>query len=426
MSSGSPLAGPCPKANCGADFACIDRLSPEQRAKQLGSDRHRFWTFPGYELISEAARPYYSGKMPSSYMAACHEPDMWRAIVTGIPYPIKALLIGGNNPLLAFANTKEVYRALKSHNLELVAVLDHWLTPTAMLADYVLPVTNWLEMPVLSYYTCSGFQDYITAGEQVVSPLYERLPDYSFWRGLGMRLGQKGFWRNTLEEEWEWVIKPLLDELNIRSYGEFVKNVGSWFPPDEEKRYEKIDPKTGQPKGFGTPTGKVELYSTILEKLGYDPLPHYEEPPETPVSAPELSKEYPLVLITGTRFKPFYHSEHRQLPSARKLCPTPTVEIHPDTASEAGIKEGEWIIIETPRGKIKQRAKLSTRIQPNMVDVQHGWWFPEEIPDEPVLYRTFESNANILTPNSDEYVDPPTGAANLSPLLCKIYPAKKY
>ncbi|MFC1979489.1 molybdopterin-dependent oxidoreductase [Chloroflexota bacterium] len=426
MSSGSPLAGPCPKANCGTDFTYVDLLPEEQRGKQLGSDRHRFWTFPGYELILEAMRPYYNGKAPSSYMPGCHEPDIWHAIITGKPYPINALLTGGNNPLLAFANTKKVYRALESKNLGLFVVLEQWMTPTAMLADYVIPVTNWLEMPVLGYYTYSGFQDYVTAGEQVVQPLYERVPDYYFWRGLGIRLGQEKFWRNTLKEEWEWVIKPLLDELKIGSYGEFVEKIGSWFPTDDEKPYEKIDLRSKKLKGFGTATGKVELYCTILDKLGYDPLPHYEEPPETPISAPQLSKEYPLILITGTRFKPFHHSEHRQLYSARNLYPEPTVEIHPDTAREAGIKDGEWTIIETPRGKIKQRAKLSIRIQPNVVDVQHGWWFPEEIPDKPVLYRAFESNANILTPNSDEYVDPPTGAACFSPLLCKIYPAKKY
>ena len=102
------------------------------------------------------------------------------------------------------------------------------------------------------------------------------------------------------------------------------------------------------------------------------------------------------------------------------------VEIHPDTAREVGIEEGEWTIIETTWGKIKQRAKLSTRIDPRMVDVQYGWWFPEEIPEDPILYRAFESNVNILTTGRDEYCDLPTGAANLTPYLCRVYPAKKY
>jgi hypothetical protein len=55
--------------------------------------------------------------------------------------------------------------------------------------------------------------------------------------------------------------------------------------PLKYKKYEE--------KGFGSPTGKVELYSTAFEKHGYDPLPFYREPPESPVSTPELLEEYP-------------------------------------------------------------------------------------------------------------------------------------
>lgn len=426
VSGGSPLSGPCLKANGGPDFNAIDLLSPEQRAKQLGMDTHKFWTFPGYDLISQAMRPYWMGKMCSSYMPGCHIPDVWRAILDQDPYPVKALIVGGNNPLMAFANTPRVYRALKSSNLELLTVVEQWLTPSAVLADYVLPATNWLEMPLLHFGTYTGAQDFVAAAEQVVLPLFERRPDYYFWQGLGIRVGQEKHWQQTLTKEWEWCIRPLLEELHMESFEEFAQEQRFWFPPFEDRYHEKIDPETGKPKGFATLTGKIEFYSTILDKLGYDPLPHYKEPLETPVSQPELTKEYPLILITGSRFRPFHHSEHRQLPSARKIYPDPTVEIHPDTAREMGIEEGEWTVIETTWGKIKQKARFSTRIDPRMVDVQHSWWFPEEIADDPILYRAFESNANMLTTDREEYCDPPTGAMRLSPYLCKVYPAKKY
>jgi len=229
-----------------------------------------------------------------------------------------------------------------------------------------------------------------------------------------------------LEEEWDWCIKPLLDELDIHSAAEFARTKRRWYPPTIEKRYETINPETGKPKGFATRTGKVELYSTILEKLGYDPLPHYEEPPETPISQPELTRDYPFILITGARFRPMYASEHRQIRSLRKLYPYPTVEIHPDTAQKLGIGEGDWVIIETLRGKIKQKAKLTSKIHPRMIEVQYGWWFPEEIAEDPVLYGVFRSNANILTPDDDKYRDPPTGAAALLPLLCNVYLPKRY
>jgi anaerobic selenocysteine-containing dehydrogenase len=121
-----------------------------------------------------------------------------------------------------------------------------------------------------------------------------------------------------------------------------------------------------------------------------------------------------------------HHSEHRQIPSLRKLYPHPTAEINPDTARRLNIGEGDWIIIETPRGKIKQRAKLTSRIPRRMVEAQHGWWYPEEIGEDPVLYKAFEINVNVLTTDEEEYCDPPTGAVTFGPLLCRVYPLKKY
>ncbi len=424
---GDILPGPCPKANCGPEFEYLDMVPPEQRKKQLGADRHGLWGWPGYEIIHEVAKSYWYGKGTSSaFLPACHEPDIWHAIITGEPYPLKALICSGNNPLLAYPNTKRVYKGLKSSNLELFVVLEQWMTPTAMLADYVFPVTNWLEMPVVHSFTTDGAKNSVEVGERVVEPLYERKPDYYFYQGLGLRLGQEKYWRKTLEEEWDWCLEPLLDELHIDSAEEFAKKKRWWSPPLVEKRYEQINPQTGKQWGFATPTGKVEVYSTILDKLGYDPMPHYEEPPETPISNPKMAREYPYVMITGARFRPMHHSEHRQIPSLRKLYPYPTVEINPETARRLGIGEGDWVIIETSRGKIKQKAKLTAKIPPRMVEVQHGWWFPEEIAEDPVLYRLFESNVNVLTPDDDRYCDPPTGAITFVPLLCKVYPAKKF
>src|SRR4030042_5807634 len=199
-------------------------------------------------------------------MPGCHIPDVWRAILDQDPHPIKALIVGGNNPLMAFANTPRVYRALKSSNLEFFVVVEQGLAPSAVLADYVLPATNWLEMPLLHFGTYTGAQDFVAAAEQVVPPLFERRPDYYFWQGLGMRLGQERYWQKTLEKEWEWCIKPLLNELNMESFEEFAQRQQFWFPPFEEKYHEKIEPNMGRPKGFGTPTGKIEFYSTILDK----------------------------------------------------------------------------------------------------------------------------------------------------------------
>ncbi len=424
---GDMLAGPCEKANYGPVLENMDMLPPEQRKKQLGADRHKLWGYPGYELVHQAAKPYWYGKgLTSGFLPACHEPDIWTAILAGKPYPVKGLICGACNPLVAYPNTKRIYKALKSPDLELFVVAEQWLTPTAMLADYVFPITNWLEHPQMCTQTFQGHGNIASVGQRVIQPLHERRTDYEFYQGLGLRLGQGDYWRETLNKEWDWCLGPLLNELDMQSAEEFAKKQRWWTPPVVEKRYQTVDPGTGKPKGFATPTGKVELYSTILEQLGYDPLPRYEEPPETPVSQPELAKKYPFILITGSRFRPMHHSEHRQIRSLRRLYPYPTVEINPDTARRLGIGEGDWVVIETPRGKIKQKAKLTSRINRRVIEAQHGWWFPEEIADDPLLYGVFESNVNVLTTDDDEYCDPPTGAVTFGPLLCKVYPLKKY
>jgi anaerobic selenocysteine-containing dehydrogenase len=178
--------------------------------------------------------------------------------------------------------------------------------------------------------------------------------------------------------------------------------------PQKYRKYET--------EGFKTPTGKLELYSTNFEKMGYAPLPYYEEPPESPISNPEIAAEYPLVLTTGGRIPTFFNSEHRQLPLCRKGHPEPLCDIHPDTAALHGIEKDDWMVIETRRGRIKQKANITKKIDPRVIHCEHGWWFPErEGPD----YGIWESNANLLTDNRGPF-DPQMGTYQLRGLLCRV------
>ena len=168
--------------------------------------------------------------------------------------------------------------------------------------------------------------------------------------------------------------------------------------------------------GFRTPTGRIELYATRLEAMGYDPLPYYQEPPESPLATPEVALEFPLVLTTGARIPFYFNSEHRQIALLRKAHPDPIAEIHPDTAAAAGIGKGDWIWIETRRGRIRQKARITDEIDPRVVHVEHGWWFPEEPGPE---HGVWKSNANVLTCNDPPY-DPAMGTYQLRGLLCRI------
>ncbi len=392
-----------------------DLLSPEQKKKQLGADRFRLLAWPGHDLILQSVKKTW-GKPYSlaRTVAIAHAPTTMRAILNGTPYPVRALLTIANNPLVTYPNTRLVHKALKS--LDLSVVFDYWLTPSAELADYVLPVASWMERPF--FYSIYGTDCNMVGGEQAlpatVPGKYDRKTDYEIFRGLGLKLGQGDFWPwENLEQVFDHQLGPL--GLTFR---EFMERGGYDFPPPRFKKYEKI--------GFATPTGKVELSSTVFARLGYDPLPRYEESHENPLSRPELAKEYPLMLITGGRFLPYYHSEHRNIEYVRRRRPHPLVQINPKTAAGLGIEDGDRVWIETPRGRIRMKCRLFDGIDPRVVHCEHGWWFPELPGEEPWLHGVFESNVNVLTDDDPDVCNKLSGGWPLKTALCKVYKAKEY
>jgi len=184
------------------------------------------------------------------------------------------------------------------------------------------------------------------------------------------------------------------------------------FGKPEFERYKKY--------GFGTPSGKVELRSSTFEALGCEPLPVYREMPQNPVSDTKLAEVFPLVLISGSRFMPMYHSEQRQIEEARKERPDPLVTLHPETAKRLNLVEGDWVKVETPLGSIRMRLNLSDMVDQRMADAEHGWWFPEREEADPNLFSVFESNANVLCPNGPEFCSPEIGSWPHTALLCRV------
>ena len=369
-----------PIVNVG-QFGAHNMLSKEQAAKRLGGEQFKL-----------------AGKF-----AIINPKAVWDAILEEKPYPIKMLFFISSNPLLTRANAREVYRALEK--VEFMAVSDFFLTPTAEMADIVLPASTWLEMDYIGdFWKRHG---YILPRRKVVQ-IGECRSDHEMLNDLAKRIGQEDYWWDTFEGGLDHILKPM--GINWQQLKEMDYVRGEL----EYKKYER--------KGFSTPSKKFELYSTFLEKLGYDPLPKHREVFASPTSAPKQYKEYPYILITGARLPGFFHTENRQLPWARELHKDPRVEIHPETAAKEGIKDGDWVIIESPNGKVRQRAKLSSGIDPRVVSAQHAWWFPEK---KDPGHGWDESNINILTDNAYEGCDPAMGATNVRTLLCKIYSEKR-
>ena len=360
------------------EFAAHRLLPKEQSEKRLGGSTYRL----------------------ADRIAIVTPKLAWDAILTGKPYRLRALMLHGTNPVITRANAREVYSALKT--VEFMSVSDFFMTPTAELADIVLPAATWLEFDDIGGYV---FRHGFVYARSAIVQIGECWPDHKMFIELGKRLGQEDFWHDI-----EGDLNTILQRSGL-TWPEF-KQAGFLQGKMEYRKHEK--------RGFGTPTGKIELYSTIMERWGYDPLPAYKEIPESPVSSPEKAAEYPYILITGARSPSLFHSEHRMVPRLRDLHPDPIVEIHPETARKHGIGEGMWVFIETPRGRVRQRAKLTRSIDPRVIAAEHGWWFPEvKTPD----HAWDRSNINIVTDNDPSGYDGAMGATNLRVLLCKIYEA---
>jgi anaerobic selenocysteine-containing dehydrogenase len=204
-----------------------------------------------------------------------------------------------------------------------------------------------------------------------------------------------------------------------------LRNKGGWvLPPEGDPsvpyhRYVKGLLRKDRKPGFRTPSGKVELYSVLRENWGLEPWPHYEEPPFTPVSRPDLVDKYPLIMSTGRRSPVYFHSEHRNIPWLRQIHPYPLIEIHPYTAGKLGISNGEWVWVENWQGKSRFKAKITPVVPEWMVMVEHGWWFPEENGAEPSLHGAWKSNINQLLPMGYQGKD--GLGAPIKHLLCKVY-----
>jgi anaerobic selenocysteine-containing dehydrogenase len=361
-----------------AEFARHKDLSKEVLAKRLGGEQFKL----------------------GARVAFINPKKAWDSIVYGEPYQLKAGLLCGTNPVVTRANAREAYAALTK--IGFLVVIDHFMTPTAELADIFLPAGTWLEQNHVSdNWKRHGY----AFARQKCCEIGEAWQDHKIFQELGKRMGQE--WWDTVEDALDYLLEP----------------TGLTFEQFKEKGYlqgEMVYYKYKE-RGFSTPTRKLELWSTILEKWVRDPLPKYVEVPESPYSTPEVAKKYPYIFNSGLRTPTYFHSAGLMIPWLREIRPDPIAEIHPETAKKHSIEDGQWMYIESPRGRIKQRAKFYDGIDPRIVTSEHGWWFPE-IKDPGHGWEI--SNANILTDNAFETCDPNMGATNVRVCLCNIYPCE--
>ncbi|MBW2118661.1 MAG: molybdopterin-dependent oxidoreductase [Deltaproteobacteria bacterium] len=314
-----------------------------------------------------------------------------KAVLEEIPYPVKGFYAMCSNPMLSYVDSRHTYDALMK--LDFIAVADLFMTPTAAMADIVLPVASQFEMDDIGHYGLG--HGYILARPKVVDPPEECWPDIKILNELGKLISPKEYWH----DDYRQFLEDLLEPAGL-TYSQFVEE-GYLKGPERYKGYEK--------KGFRTPSGKVELKLSTAEKFKLPPLPSFTGLPE------DDDPDYPLVL-TSSKSRYYLHSSYRWVKSLREKRPDPKVEIHPETAGKNGIHEGDAVIIETKYGKINQVAYITDIIDPRVVSASHGWWFPEGKAES--QYEWKKSNFNMLT--STDKLGKQFGTPNLKGLACRI------
>jgi anaerobic selenocysteine-containing dehydrogenase len=365
-----------------ADF----RLPSDLEARTIGADRFPLWAGP------------------KGWQTACHNPSVIEAMLTGRPYPVRALYASGVNILVTYPDSARTIAALRS--LDFVAVAAHTMTPTAEHADLVLPKTTTLEEEEVSFMP-SGPTVHFT--RMVVAPRGEARCELDIALPLLEKLGE----RHAL-------LRHLLPWRSQREFNTYLLGDSGMCIEDLERiGYQQVHAEPRAPRPFATPTGRVELYSSVMEQAGLDPLPAYTSPAHE-LASQEMAKRFPFILITGDREKTYHHSRFRDQPWARRVSPYPWLAMHPCTARAMAIEDGAWVRLEVAggRGSCRLRLKFSEATPLDVVSTGMGWW----LPCDPAPARgALDVNINAVLPNAGPY-DPASGSPDIRGLRCRVIP----
>lgn len=339
----------------------------------------------------------------SSYRGESHAIALPDSVLKGEPYEIRLLMILGGSIITAWPNPAIWRETLSS--LDFLVTIDRYHTADSAYADLVLPATTQYE--ITSY---MRYGPLFKIREQMVPPVGEARSDFLILTELARRLGYGDLYPQTEED-------LLLQALEGTGFTleQVREEGGSVQIPTAMMQYKKWEKGLLRPdgrSGFNTPSGKFEIASSILAEHGYDPLPVYTEPKEGPLAQPELAARYPLVFDSGTRTYFDFRSQHHGVEGLSQKHAEPLVTMNPLDAVERGIETGDWVWVETPRGRLKFRARVTDRIVRGAVDANMGGGGPLG----PAAWR--QCNVNELTDLNHH--DPISGFPIYKTLLCEV------
>ncbi|MBP5856687.1 molybdopterin-dependent oxidoreductase [Marivibrio halodurans] len=325
--------------------------------------------------------------------------EIYRAILEGSPYPIRAMVVFGANMAVSQGDTDravEAFRALDFH-----VHCDSVETPTARFADYFLPVNTPWEREALrnGFEVTQEAESLIQLRQPMIPPAGESRSDTEIVFDLATRLGMgQAFFGGDIDKARAWQLEPVgLSLADLRARPEGIRRDLAYRPRKyAESRGEGVT-------GFATPTGLVEIYSQRLRDHGHAPMPAFPAPADSEAAA------YPLLLTTAK--SPYYcHSQQRHIASLRRRKPTPTVTLHPDTAEAEGLAPGDRAWVETAHGRIRLAVETDGTLDPGVAVADYGWWQGNEALGLPAHDPFSEEGANYNRLISAGAADPISGS----------------
>ncbi len=356
---------------------------------------------PNPALDRAVARDRYP--LYSHYRGESHASGLVTSVLEETPYRIRALLVHGASLLTSWPQTP-VWRETLS-KLDFLVCIDRQLTADAAYADIVLPATTMFEIDSYMVYG-----PIFRLREKAVEPVGEARNDYLIMAELAKRLGYGHLYPQSEEAMIRFALEGSGHTLeDIRAAGGWVKRP---TPLMEYKKWEKGGLRPDGAPGFDTPTGKFEIWSTVLEEFGYEPLPKYTEPTEGPLARPDLTDRFPLVFNSGARPHTDFRSQHHGIEGLVRDNPEPTVTLHTDDATARKIRSGDLVEVRTPRGGVPFRAVVSDDIRRGAIECNMGGGTPVG----PAAWQQWNVNELTDLGNADEISGFPVYKA----LLCDV------
>lgn len=341
----------------------------------------------------------------SMYRGESHANALPESVLNGRPYRIRSLIVLGASMITSWPQPAVWRKTLDG--LDFLVSIDVNLTADCAYADIVLPAATWFEIE--SY---MSYGPIFRIRERLVEPVGESQNAFFILSELAARLGYGHLYPQNEEQLFRHVLKgsPFTLE-DVRAAGGQVRIDTAIM---QYKKWEKGALRPDGKPGFDTPTGKFEIESTILREHGYDPLPVYTEPAEGPLSQPELARSFPLVFNSGARVATDFRSQFHGIDGLSRHRPEPTVTINSADAQARGIRNGNTVLVRSPRGQVRMRAIVTDDIVRGSIDANMGGGGPLG----PKAWQ--DCNINDLT---DLRYDPISGFPIYKALLCDVVKA---